>query len=128
MKIRWSRGSVRMRITPSELAAPQRGETIHEELSLPGGSWVATVGSANDSALVMQGNTLHIHLSPSDLAELAAPENEGVYFGGEDTRTLRYYIEKDFPCAHPRAAEALEPQTETFTPTPEFIERSQDKC
>jgi len=127
MKIRWSRGSVRMRITPSELAALERGEALSEELTLPGGSWIASIRTAEASALTMQGNVLEVHLTAEDVAQLAAPENEGVYFDADGT-TPRYYIEKDFPCAHPRAAEALEPQSETFAPTREFIERSKNEC
>jgi hypothetical protein len=38
MKIRWTQNSVRFRITPSELAAIERGEAISETLQLPGGS------------------------------------------------------------------------------------------
>ena len=127
MKIRWSQNSVRMRITPSELEALQHGETISEELSLPGGSWIATIGSSAADTLTMQGGVLQVQLSPRHLAQLSALENEGVYFG-EGKGELRYYIEKDFPCTHPRAAEALEPHTETFAPTPEFIERTRDTC
>jgi hypothetical protein len=36
---------------------------------------------------------------------------------------LRFYIEKDFPCAHPRAGEAEEAPTPTFTPPPGFEAR-----
>jgi hypothetical protein len=46
-----------------------------------------------------------------------------VYFQTADSAPFRYFIEKDFPCVHPRAAEALEPRTETFPPPPDFEAR-----
>jgi len=36
---------------------------------------------------------------------------------------IRYFIEKDFPCIHPRAADALEGPSETFAPPPGFVSK-----
>jgi hypothetical protein len=36
---------------------------------------------------------------------------------------VRLLVEKDFPCAHPHAPEAREPETERFPPTPGFVAR-----
>ena len=38
MKVRWTQNSVRLRITPTELHAIVNGETVREELRLPGGA------------------------------------------------------------------------------------------
>lgn len=125
MKIRWTRNSVRFRITPSELAAIARGESVSEELTLPNSSgWRATIEPATGAtALSFDAGALRVSLARSDRELLAEPEREGVYFQQESEPALRYYIEKDFPCAHPRAADALEPATETFAPPPGFEER-----
>jgi hypothetical protein len=125
MKVRWSRNSIRLRITPSELTGLLRGETVTEELALPGGGWSATLGACTGTtAIAMAQSELQLLLSPGDIEQLASPQNEGVYFGGDEQSPLRYFVEKDFPCAHPRATDAMEPPAETFEPTPEFIERS----
>jgi hypothetical protein len=132
MKIRWTQNSVRFRITPSELAAIERGEAISETLQLPGGSasdavaWCAAImPTANETSLRFEAGTLRLFLSEADRQQLSMPEHEGVYFQAQGEPALRYFIEKDFPCAHPRAADALEPATETFTPPAGFEERKQ---
>jgi hypothetical protein len=132
MKIRWTQNSVRFRITPSELAAIERGEAISETLQLPGGvasdavAWCATITPmADETSLHFESGALRLRLSEADRQKLTVPENEGVYFQAQGEPTLRYFIEKDFPCAHPRAADALEPATETFTPPAGFEERKQ---
>src|SRR5215207_9087810 len=94
MKVRWTGDSLRLRITPGELAALERGEPVSEGL--------ARVG-----------------LTDEDVRRLAAPEAEGVY---PHTPELRLLVEKDFPCAHPHAPEAREPATERFPPTPAFLD------
>ena len=122
MKVRWSQGSLRLRVTPSELATLTRGEEIRDVICFPGGTaWSVIVGSAAQTALTSENNTAHIALSAPDRERLAAPDAEGVYFQTPDG--LRYYVEKDFPCVHKRAAEALEPVTETFVAPQGFEER-----
>lgn len=127
MKIRWTKNSVRFRITPSELTAIERGEKISETLQLPGGAaWCAAIVPASDATtLAFASGTLSLSLAHADVQQLAAPENEGVYFQELGETPLRYFIEKDFPCAHPRVADALEPETETFVPPADFEERKQ---
>lgn len=121
MKIRWNRESLRLRITPTEMAMLLRGEEFGEGLGFPGGAtWRVTVSAGAQTALASEENTANITLSAEDRGRLAEPDSEGVYFqaGG-----LRYYIEKDFPCVHKRGAEALEPGTETFVPPAGFEAR-----
>ena len=130
MKIRWTQNSVRFRITPSELAAIERGEAISETLQMPGSvapdavAWCAAITPTTDeTSLTFESGRLNLSLSKANLQQLAVPENEGVYFQEAGETSLRYFIEKDFPCAHPRAADALEPTTETFVPPAGFEER-----
>jgi hypothetical protein len=60
-------------------------------------------------------------LSADSLATLRQPETEGVYFTHTD-QSFTYFVEKDFPCLHPRP-EPVQEQSETF-PAPEgFTER-----
>lgn len=122
MKIRWTRGSVRFRITPTELESLQRGEAVEECLSLPGGpAWRATIAPAPSPASRLSGDSgaLSLSLAAADLARLGDPSAEGVYFAEGD---LRYFIEKDFPCVHPRPVEVQE-TTETFAPPAGFADR-----
>ena len=116
MKVRWNAASLRLRITPSELAALGRGEKIGQHLSVtPDFAWtIAVRASALHTSLITEGQTVIITLSPDDLTALARPDAEGVYFRQEGASGLRYYIEKDFPCTHPRAGEAAEVEAETF--------------
>lgn len=124
MKIRWTRDSIRFRITPTELEALLHSQIVREGLTFPGGSWSATIlpGCAVTDLRLVDGDML-LHLSAADRARLAEPDAEGVYFPEEGEEGLRYCIEKDFPCAHPRASEAQEPETETFDAPPGFRER-----
>ncbi len=127
MKIRWTRNGVRLRITPSELEDLQRGQAVAEALSLPGGNWSATIQPGTpQTSLILEQSALVLSLAKTDLAQLSAPESEGVYFNTEGKSPLRYFIEKDFPCAHPRAADALEPASETFAPSADFLERNKE--
>jgi hypothetical protein len=126
VKIRWTKNSVRLRITPQELEALQRGETIRESFPL-GDAWHVAVVPSGQTALQFVESVLQITLSENDRAVLANPENEGVYFQTDTEIPLRYFIEKDFPCANPRAAEAMEPVTETFAP-PSGFEARKKRC
>ena len=123
MKIRWTRNSVRFRITPTELAQLQRGEPVGETLAMPAGKgWTATIHPrASETTLQGEDGELCLYLSVQDENRLSAPEEEGVYFHVGVEPTLCYFIEKDFPCLHPRAMDALEAPTETF-------ERAVEQC
>jgi len=100
-----------------------RGEPAREELGLPGGWRVAILPVTGANDIRLEDNELRLYLSRADADRLKAPASEGVYFETAGPERFRYYIEKDFPCAHPRAAEAAEPATETFAPPPGFNER-----
>ncbi|MCW3095392.1 MAG: hypothetical protein JWL77_1010 [Chthonomonadaceae bacterium] len=95
-----------------------------------GGGWRVelTVEERSVTALTQDGNTLRLTLAPVDLVRLLAPEAEGVYFTADGADGIRYYVEKDFPCIHPRGVEALEPTTETFPAPPDFEERKADSA
>lgn len=117
--MRWMRDSLRLRITPSEFEALLRGAACVEAASFPGG-WEATLAPGARTALSSPSpGRCVLTLSDDDLARLGAPDAEGVYFAQDG---YRYFVEKDFPCAHPRPAEAPE-SGETFAAPPGFAER-----
>jgi hypothetical protein len=127
MKVRWRDDSLRLRITPDELAALQAGEPVTETAGFPGG-WSVTLGSGSESALgALEPGALHFTLSADALQALSQPETEGVYFA---TERYKFFVEKDFPCAHPRPPEAQEPQeeTQTFAPPTGFAQRHRSAC
>lgn len=122
MKVRWNQNSLRLRITPSELATLKQSETVSETLTFPGDvSWSVQLVVGEVTNLTSESTAACLTLSPEDLQTLAAPDMEGVYFQTENG--LRFWVEKDFPCAHPRAAEAAETETETFNAPAGFEER-----
>jgi len=131
MKVRWTEESLRLRITPSELAQVEQRLPVETTLMLgPGGGWRAELAAAEIAATILtqHGNTLRLTLAPADLARLLEPSAEGVYFTADRADGIRYYVEKDFPCLHPRGVEALEPATETFLPPPDFEERKTESA
>ena len=121
MKIRWNQNSIRYRITPTELKALHDGLEVSESLALPGGSWDACLRIGQTSSLTMDSNQIVISLSPADQLKLEEIGEEGVYF--KTSNGVRYFIEKDFPCAHPHNEQACEEESERFTPTAEFERR-----
>ena len=125
MKVRWTGSSVRLRITPPELDAIVNGDTVREVLRLPGGGhWAAqVVPTEGETGLSADGSDLMLSLSRTDAQKLAAPNAEGVYFQQPGSPSLRYLIEKDFPCVHPRAGHLEEPATETFAEPADFRAR-----
>lgn len=128
MKVRWTEASLRLRITPTELTALEWGETVRARLALPGGAWaVALAPGADVSDLRWADGEARLLLSAEDGLRLAHPEAEGVYFETDGPEPIRFFVEKDFPCAHPSAAEAREPVTEAFAPPPEFAARKQER-
>jgi hypothetical protein len=74
------------------------------------------------------GPVVHLLLSREDQKKLAYPEVQGVYFttNRSGIGLIRYFIEKDFPCIHPRAADALEGPSETFAPPPGFVAKDRE--
>lgn len=121
MKVRWTGESLRLRITPSELAALVDGQTVHEGLVLPGGRWDLRLSPTGTRLAVRSsGGVVSVDVPAADVARLADPDSEGVY---AHTDGLRLMVEKDFPCAHPHADEAREPETERFAPTAGFSAR-----
>ena len=125
MKIRWTSDSLRLRITPSEMALILSGERVTEKFVLSGSTlWQVSIQPGDHSSLASEDAEVVVHLSPRDRQMLGDLDTEGIYFQNDEN--IRYFIEKDFPCAHPRAAESLEPLTETFDAPGGFARRKQE--
>ncbi len=127
MKIRWTNNSVRFRITPGELESLKHHQPISEVMEWGNGSWEAYLSVSDKTSFWIEKMMMQVSLAPHDVEALAKPENEGVYFStkaGPEGEAIRYFIEKDFPCAHPRASEAEE-SSETFEPPLGFEARKQ---
>jgi hypothetical protein len=125
MKVRWTKASLRLRITPGELEALEAGKPVVERLQFgEGPGWeIAIIPSNAETDLVWVGGALQITLSLVDCGRLSSPEVEGVYFQRLIEPLIRYFVEKDFPCAHPRTPDAMEPISDTFVPPTEFEAR-----
>lgn len=124
MKVRWNRDSIRLRITPTEFQAITSGEAVQESIAFPGMHWNVTLRASDaETMLAADQHGLSLSLSEADRAKLADPETEGVYFEMTQPTTLRYYVEKDFPCVHKPAPEAGEGISETFVPPSGFEAR-----
>ena len=125
MKVRWNRDSIRLRITPAEFAAIIGGEPVREGIAFPGMQfWNVTLRPSDvETTIASDQHGVYFSLSEADRAALADPEAEGVYFQLDQPTTLRYYVEKDFPCVHKPAPEAGEGVSETFTPPSGFEAR-----
>ena len=67
MKVRWTSESVRLRITPDELAGLERGEVQRQEVTFPGGSGWAVRVEPESAPLGLRwaAGVLLIHLSRS---------------------------------------------------------------
>ena len=119
MKVRWTRQSLRLRITPTELRSPLEGKSVSECFDVGGKTvWkIALVPTEAQSGLTTDSGCVTLAVSAPDRHRLAAPDREGVYFTSEDADggPLDYYVEKDFPCVHPGEAGAIETPTETFS-------------
>lgn len=121
MKVRWTRDSLRLRITPSELAALERGEAVTEGLAFAGGRWAVRLDpAALETSVTWDDGGVRVGVAAADVRRLAAPDAEGIY---PHAPQLRLLVEKDFPCAHPHAPDAKEPATERFAPSPAFLRR-----
>jgi len=104
------------------------GQPISSTLSMPGGHWRVSIATGDVTDLAMVDSVVTVTIADIDLGELAAPEREGVYFQTPEPMSVRYYIEKDFPCAHPRPPAANDPITETFAPPIDFKLRHKTDC
>ena len=124
MKVRWTNHSIRLRITPTEMALLQDGKAISAALALPGGAWQAfAVPHAPMTNLSMTDGVLRMALTKADIDALSVPDAEGIYFSTDSVPSVRFLVEKDFPCIHPHGGKLMEAPTETFDAPPDFEER-----
>jgi RNAse (barnase) inhibitor barstar len=97
-----------VRITPNELERIKNREPLELVFGIPS-AWKLLLLPAESTTLETRDGVVVFGIRSSDAALLAEPSREGVYF---EANSIRFFIEKDFPCEHPRTA--LEESTETF--------------
>lgn len=73
--------------------------------------------ASDQTKLESRDGAVVLGLSSADAILLTEPTREGVYFESDG---VRFFIEKDFPCEHPRTN--LEENTPTFPRTHEGLE------
>jgi ribonuclease inhibitor len=116
VKIRFTTSSLRVRITPNELERIANRETLELGFGFSGG-WKFKLEAAEQTKLETQDGIVVLKLSEADAMLLSEPTREGVYFESDG---IRFFVEKDFPCEHPRSN--LEEITPTFERTHAGIE------
>jgi hypothetical protein len=95
------------------------GEDVIEAPTFPGLCWVAKIRYSNGRpALAADGADLIVFLDSESINTLISPVSEGVYFKTDSG--FRFFVEKDFPCAHPHSPDAEEESTERFEVTAAF--------
>ncbi len=119
MKVRWTSNSLRLRITPAELEQLLGGQDLRASLTLTGG-WEVVVQTGIVPNITISGPSVRVEIPSEEITHLSLPDSEGVYFATSDDPPLHYFIEKDFPCVHPRPPQLLEPITETFQAPADF--------
>ena len=89
MKVRWTDGSLRLRITPAELAALVDGQPVDESLALPGGRWDLRLSPAGARlAAQWAAGGVSVEVPVAEVARLAEPDREGVYAHSEGLRLM----------------------------------------
>jgi ribonuclease inhibitor len=116
VKIRFTTSSLRVRITPNELEQIKNRESLELTFGIDGG-WKFRLEAGEQTKLESRDEVVVLKLSNADAILLAEPTREGVYFENDG---IRFFIEKDFPCEHPRSN--LEEITPTFERTHAGIE------
>jgi ribonuclease inhibitor len=116
VKIRFTTSSLRVRITPNELEQIKNRESLELTFGIDGG-WKFRLEAGEQTKLESRDEVVVLKLSNADAILLAEPTREGVYFESYD---VRFFVEKDFPCEHPRSN--LEEISPTFERTHVGIE------
>ena len=112
MKLRIFDDSIRFRLTRTEVARVERGETVEATCRFPGGEtlvYALTVADAKKLDARMRDGRIEIAI-PRDQALAWASSNE-ISLRGESRAngSFRMLIEKDFTCIEPRADEDQDP-------------------
>jgi ribonuclease inhibitor len=116
VKIRFTSSSLRVRITPNELEQIKNRAPLELTFGVPGG-WKFVLEAAEQTKLETRDGVVVLMFSNADANLLSESTREGVYFEADG---IRFFVEKDFPCEHPRTN--LEETTPTFERTHAGIE------
>lgn len=111
MKLRLSGDSIRLRLSPSDLAKFEVAGHVKESVPLPGGPLHFTLQGAKeieDLEAVLEGTSLQVRLPASWIPDWIASDRVGfeASIPLEHGGTLNILVEKDFRCLHKEAAES----------------------
>jgi uncharacterized protein DUF7009 len=128
VKLRIFDDSIRFRLTRSEVARIEHGETVESVCRFPGGEtlvYALTVGDVKRLDARMRDGRIEIAI-PRDRALTWASSNE-ISLRGEARANgvFRMLIEKDFTCIEPRADEDQDPAD--LYPNPKAARRGRRK-
>jgi hypothetical protein len=110
MKLRFHAGSLRLRLSQSEVARLAEGGRVEEAVIFAPGevfTYSLDSGPVEDVTATLQENRIRISIPAARAASWAGSDETGV---SSTSGTLRILIQKDFQCVHPQS----EDDTDSF--------------
>jgi hypothetical protein len=110
MKLRFHAGSLRLRVSQSEVSRLAAGGRVEEAVTFAPGqvfTYSLDSGPVADVTATLQENRILVSIPTARAASWAGSDETGVSSTGGNLRIL---IEKDFQCVHPQS----EDQTDSF--------------
>jgi hypothetical protein len=108
MKLRFHAGTLRLRLSQSEVALIAAGGRVEETVTFAPGkvfSYALETGSAPAVTATLSENRIRVTIPPARAATWAGSDETGIE---EKGGSLRILVQKDFLCAHPESEEDLD--------------------
>jgi hypothetical protein len=105
LKLRFHGGTLRLRLSQSEVARLAGGGQIEEAVTFAPGqvfSYALEAGPAADVTATLKEHRIQVTIPGARAASWAASDETGIQ---NANGSLRILIEKDFQCAHPEGEE-----------------------
>jgi hypothetical protein len=105
MKLRFHGGTLRLRLSQSEVARVAEGGQVEEAVTFAPGqvlSYALEAGQAVEVTATLRENRIRVTIPAVRAASWAASNEVGIQSANG---SLRILIEKDFQCAHPEGEE-----------------------
>ncbi|MGD1090794.1 MAG: hypothetical protein ABSB35_02250 [Bryobacteraceae bacterium] len=105
MKLRFHGGTLRLRLSQSEVARLAEGGQVEEAVTFAPGqvlSYALEAGSSADVTATLRDNRIRVTIPADRATSWAESDETGIQ---SSKGTLRILIEKDFQCAHPQGEE-----------------------
>jgi hypothetical protein len=108
MKLRFHGGTLRLRLSQSEVARIAEGGRVEESVTFAPGqvlSYALESGPAADVTATLEENRIRVTIPAARAVSWAGSDDTGIQSAND---SLRILIEKDFQCAHPQGEEAAD--------------------